>query len=96
MNMYIWYRNIYLYEGLVHAVIAKYWSFNFWRISSVVLGQIFPLKIFGEHGGLLGKPESSDAICLKILNVLQHMRICNQKLIDYRYKNKMTYYIVKP
>ena len=62
MNMYIWYRNTHLYEGLVHAVIAKYWSFNLWRISSVVLGQIFPLKIFGEHGGLLGKPESSDTL----------------------------------
>ena len=28
-------------------------------------GQIFFVKKFGEHGGLLGKPESSDAICLK-------------------------------
>ena len=29
-------------------------------------GQIFFVNRFGEHGGLLGNPESSDAICLKI------------------------------
>ena len=48
-----------------------------------MLGQIFFARKFGEHGGLLGKPESSDVICLqnkiftmnmqKCINVLLHL-----------------------
>lgn len=44
-----------------------------------MLGHIFFVNRFGEHGGLLGNPESSDAICLKKMKCLYGVRIGNAR-----------------